>query len=139
MKKTGQRQFVKFLRTGKIDIAHRLAIVPPGELNQFVDERLQQRRRINTDGFSLVILEQDLSENGREYVLAELLNTQTEAGLKQAMTEGILLRLSPVLQKAINVGLLQAVRRYRAATTIPCIVLDNDKRTKKRLNSCPLR
>lgn len=110
MKKTGQRQFVKFLRTGKIDIAHRLAIVPPGELNQFVDERLQQRRRINTDGFSLVILEQDLSENGREYVLAELLNTQTEAGLKQAMTEGILLRLSPVLQKAINVGLLQAVR-----------------------------
>lgn len=107
MTQTGKKLFVRTIRTGAIDIAHRLAIVPATEMRQYLDARLPLRRQAATESYSLVVLERDLSEDGREYISTELLQAPTEAALIQAMREGLLLRDTPLLRAAAKRGLLQ--------------------------------
>lgn len=104
---TSNRLYVKMIQPGMIDISRRLAIVPGTSIRQYMDERLPLRRQAAPESYNLVVLERDLSEDGREYISMELLQAPTEGALTQAMREGLLLTETPVLRLAAKRGLLQ--------------------------------
>ena len=102
---TGKKRQVRFSHLGRISPAHRLAIVPAAEMSKYLDPRLGFRKRFEVGGDCLVILEQDLSGEGSEFVLHELLQSPCDKALEQAMREGVQIEVSPVIEKAVSKGM----------------------------------
>lgn len=114
MIKAAKKLYVQITRLGDIDVAHRLAIVPGSEINHYYEPRLRNRSTVDTAGFSLVLLERDLSGDGREYVAMEWLQSRSQAALLQAMQEGLVVQDAPVVYRAAENGLLRIMAQPAA-------------------------
>lgn len=115
MRKGGKKLQVQIAKLGQIDVSHRLTIVPGAKINDYYEPRLRNRNTIDTASFSLVVLERDLSGDGQEYILMELLQSRSEQALFQAMQDGLMLADSPVLRKAESLGMLKFSARRDAS------------------------